>query len=41
MEDEKIRKRIGKNARDSIMKYSSDVLSEEWFTLIEESGRYE
>ena len=41
MEDEKIRKRIGKNARNSIMKYSSDVLSEEWFTLIEESGRYE
>ena len=33
--------KIGKKARESIMKYSSDVIKEEWYTLIEESGRYE
>lgn len=41
MKDEKARIKIGKNARGSILKYSSDVIGEEWFTLIEESGRYE
>ena len=35
------RKRIGKNARKSISKYTSDVVGEEWFTLIEESDVYE
>ena len=34
------RKRIGKNARKSISKYTSDVVGEEWFTLIEESDVY-
>ena len=35
------RKKIGKNARNSISKYTSDVVCEEWFTLIEESDVYE
>lgn len=35
------RKRIGKNARSSISKYTSDVVGEEWYTLIEESDVYE
>lgn len=35
------RKRIGKNARRSVKKYSSDVVGEEWFTLIEESDVYD
>lgn len=35
------RKRIGKLARESVKKYSSDVVGEEWFTLIEESDIYE
>ena len=35
------RERIGKNARKSITKYTSDVVGEEWFTLIEESDIYE
>ena len=35
------RERIGRNARNSIMKYTSDVVGEEWFTLIEESDVYE
>ena len=35
------RKEMGKNARKSVMKYTSDVVGEEWFTLIEESGIYE
>ncbi len=35
------RKKIGEVARNSIMKYSSEVIGEEWFTLIEESGIYE
>lgn len=41
IDDKDIRKRLGKNARDSISKYMSDVVGEEWFTLIEESGVYE
>lgn len=39
--DRKLRIKIGKKARESIQKYSSDVLTEEWITLIEESGKYE
>jgi N-acetylglucosaminyldiphosphoundecaprenol N-acetyl-beta-D-mannosaminyltransferase len=35
------RKEMGKNARKSVVKYTSDVVGEEWFTLIEESGIYE
>ena len=35
------RKEMGKKARESVKKYTSDVVSEEWFTLIEESGIYE
>ena len=35
------RKRIGQNARESIKKYTSDVVGEEWITLIEESDVYE
>lgn len=35
------RKKIGKNARESIKKYTSDVVGEEWLTLIEESDVYE
>ena len=33
--------KIGKQARKSINKYTSDVVSKEWFTLIEESDIYE
>ena len=39
--DRKLRLKIGKNARQSIQKYSSNVLLDEWITLIEESGKYE
>lgn len=35
------RKRIGKLARESVKKYSSDVVGKEWFALIEESDIYE
>ena len=35
------RKRIGKNARESVTKYTCDVVGEEWFELIEESDVYE
>ena len=38
---EEIRKEIGKEARESIKKYSNDVVGKEWFTLIEESDIYE
>lgn len=41
IENSSERKRIGKNARKSISKYTSDVVGEEWFTLIEESDVYE
>lgn len=41
IKSEKERKRIGKAARESVKKYSSDVVGEEWFTLIEESDIYE
>ena len=35
------RVRIGKNSRKDVLKYTKDVVGEEWFTLIEESGIYE
>ena len=38
---QKTRNKIGANARKSVMKYTSDVVGEEWFTLIEESDIYE
>lgn len=37
--DERIR--LGKNARNSVTKYTSEAVGEEWFTLIEESDIYE
>lgn len=33
--------RIGKNARESVKKFTSDAVSKEWIALIEESGVYE
>lgn len=39
--DKKKRVRIGKQARESVSKYTSDIVGEEWFTLIEESDIYE
>ena len=33
--------RIGSQARESVKKFTSDVVSEEWFTLIEESDIYD
>lgn len=41
IENPEERKIIGKNARKSIKKYTSDVVGEEWLTLIEESDVYE
>jgi len=41
IENPEERKKIGKNARKSIKKYTSDVVGEEWLTLIEESDVYE
>ena len=41
MDSKKIRVKIGKQARKSISKYTSDVVGKEWFTLIEESDIYE
>ena len=41
MKDEKLRIKIGKQARESVHKYTSDVVGEEWFSLIEESGIFE
>ena len=35
MEDFETRKKIGKAGRDSIMKYTSDVVKEDWYRLIE------
>ena len=35
------RVKIGAQARESVKKYTSDVVSEEWFTLIEESDIYD
>lgn len=36
-----VRVTLGKNARNSVKKYASDVVGKEWITLIEESGIYE
>lgn len=41
IKNEEDRKKIGVNARKSVEKYTSDVVGEEWFTLIEESDIYE
>ena len=41
IESKSERVRIGKNARKSINKYTSEVVGEEWFSLIEESDVYE
>ena len=41
IKNEKIRKEVGKKARESVMKYTSEVISKEWITLIEESDVYE
>ena len=41
MQNEEDRKRIGEQARKSVQKYTSDVVREEWFTLIEESDIYD
>lgn len=41
IENKKERIKLGKNARDSVTKYTSDIIKEEWFTLIEESDVYE
>ena len=41
IENEKLRKNVGKAARESINKYTNEVVGEEWFTLIEESDIYE
>lgn len=41
IKSQKIRNKIGENARRSISKYTSEVVGEEWFTLIEESDIYE
>ena len=35
------RVKIGSQARESVKKFTSDVVAEEWFTLIEESDIYE
>ncbi len=41
MKKKEVRQRIGKQARESVKKYASDVVGKEWFTLIEESDIYE
>lgn len=41
IQDEKERIKIGSQARDSVKKFTSDVVKEEWFTLIEESDIYD
>ena len=38
-EEERIR--IGKQARKSVKKYTSDIVGEEWITLMEESDIYD
>ncbi len=35
------RVKLGDNARNSVAKYTSESVGEEWFTLIEESDVYE
>lgn len=41
IKNEKERVRIGKLARESVKKYTSDIVGEEWITLIEESDIYD
>lgn len=41
IENKKERKKLGENARKSVEKYTSEVIKDEWLTLIEESGVYE
>ena len=41
MKNEKERIKIGKQARESVKKYTSDIVCEEWITLIEESDIYD
>jgi glycosyltransferase involved in cell wall biosynthesis len=41
MEHPEKRIKIGDRARESVKKYTSDIVGEEWITLIEESGVYE
>ncbi len=41
MNNQEERIMIGKQARESVTKYTSDVVGEEWFTLIEESDIYD
>ena len=37
MNDYNLRVKMGKQARESVYKYTSDIVGEEWFSLIEES----
>ena len=41
IKDKNERIKIGSQARESVKKYTSDVVGEEWFTLIEESDIYD
>lgn len=41
IKDKEERIKIGSQARESVKKFTSDVVSEEWFTLIEESDIYD
>ena len=41
MKSREVRIKLGKQARESVHKYTSEVVGEQWFTLIEESGSYE
>ena len=41
IKNEKERAKIGKQARESVKKYTSDIVGEEWITLIEESDIYD
>ena len=41
MKNKEERKRIGTQARESVGKYTSDIVGEEWITLIEESDIYD
>ncbi|MBQ6323874.1 MAG: glycosyltransferase family 4 protein [Bacilli bacterium] len=41
IKSEKERIKLGKQARESVKKYASDIVGEEWLTLIEESDIYE
>lgn len=39
--NKKERIKFGKSVRESVIKYTSDVVKNEWLTLIEESDVYE